>query len=449
MDMNFGDLDPANGSMMMPAGAAQMRGRTGSNMSVGNGRILPAGPMNAPNAMQQQPRPFFFTPIATDQILKRLANEMRSAKLQSQDLNRTNAFINTLLSKDDVKDLEKPDGLQPPKPPPMLNGNVMPFRGDAKTRFSDPPAPPPQQPLPEKPDVPSLKRGPTERPKSGPPNSSPIRQENPSQIKDLIEALNTAKRDFDSQSVRMRELENMLQKEREARELAEDVARRLEETASVQTNGSADTKEIEQDEPILSVQEAGTPDEIAPEASTADADSANETATKLQARIDTMEDQMQEMRNSLAEWQKRCEVAEAERDDDRKTLAEMVVQLRVEEARRSATNAKSRSRSRKSRGERRPDEPEESLSLARSAITDPEMKNQSDGATSEDAVGEDATLLRAETTTAMDTRKPGPLPEHQLQAGLPYASMVGVVIIGMGLMAYINGWQPQPARLDQ
>jgi pSer/pThr/pTyr-binding forkhead associated (FHA) protein len=73
MDMNFGDLDPANGSMMMPAGAAQMRGRTGSNVSVGNGRMLPAGPMNAPNAMQQQPRPFFFTPIATDQILKRLA----------------------------------------------------------------------------------------------------------------------------------------------------------------------------------------------------------------------------------------------------------------------------------------------------------------------------------------------------------------------------------------
>jgi pSer/pThr/pTyr-binding forkhead associated (FHA) protein len=72
MDMNFGDLDPANGSMMMPAGVGQIRGRTGSNVSMGNGRMLPAGPMNMPNAMQQQPRPFFFAPIATDQILKRL-----------------------------------------------------------------------------------------------------------------------------------------------------------------------------------------------------------------------------------------------------------------------------------------------------------------------------------------------------------------------------------------
>lgn len=77
MDMNFGDLDPANSSMMMPAGAAQMRGRNGSNASVGSGRMLPAGPVNAPNPMQQQQqqqqRPFFYTPIATDQILKRLA----------------------------------------------------------------------------------------------------------------------------------------------------------------------------------------------------------------------------------------------------------------------------------------------------------------------------------------------------------------------------------------
>jgi len=31
---------------------------------------------------------------------------------------------------------------------------------------------------------------------------------------------------------------------------------------------------------------------------------------------------------------------------------------------------------------------------------------------------------------------------------LPYASMIGVVILGMGLMAYLNGWQPQ-SRLDQ
>jgi hypothetical protein len=162
-----------------------------------------------------------------------------------------------------------------------------------------------------------------------------------------------------------------------------------------------------------------------------------------------MEVQMQEMRESLAEWQQRCEVAEAERDDDRKTLAEMVVQLRAEEARKTATQEKSRSRSRKARGERRPNEAADIVASGKRTGGDPAIRNQSDGAASEDEVSEDATLSRADTITAMDTRKSGPSPEHQLQAGLPYASMVGVVLIGMGLMAYINGWQPQPARLDQ
>merc|ERR1711977_493221 len=35
MDMNFGDLDPANSAMMTPGGAVQARGRTGSNASMG------------------------------------------------------------------------------------------------------------------------------------------------------------------------------------------------------------------------------------------------------------------------------------------------------------------------------------------------------------------------------------------------------------------------------
>lgn len=63
LEMNFGDLDPANGAMMMPGG---MRGRAPSNASMG--RMMPM----VQNGVPQQ-RPFFLTPIATDQILKRLA----------------------------------------------------------------------------------------------------------------------------------------------------------------------------------------------------------------------------------------------------------------------------------------------------------------------------------------------------------------------------------------
>lgn len=73
LDMNFGDLDPANSAMMTPGGAVPARGRNGSNAAMGpnNGRMMANAAMGPQNNMPQQ-RPFFLSPIATDQILKRL-----------------------------------------------------------------------------------------------------------------------------------------------------------------------------------------------------------------------------------------------------------------------------------------------------------------------------------------------------------------------------------------
>ncbi|CAJ0548879.1 Ff.00g024920.m01.CDS01 [Fusarium sp. VM40] len=445
MDMNFGDLDPANGAMMMPSGPMQLRGRTNSNASMAsNGRMMPngVGPMNMQaNGMPQQ-RPFFLTPVATDQILKRLANEMRNARLQAQDLGRTNQFVHTLLSKDDLKDLEKPDGLEQPKP--IVNGMGTPFRADPKARFSDPPAPPPQQPLPEKPDVPSLKRGPTERPKSGPPNS-PVRPDNLSQIVQLTEALNNAKRDIDSQTARMRELEEMLQKERIAREEAEELAKRLEESATIHMNGSAVPGEMESSvEPEVSEDETNIPPEVEiTDEATPAVDTAQETAADLQSRIDMMENQMRDMKEQMEEWKQRCETVETERDADRKTLAEMVVQLRAEEALREAAEKRARSRSRKRDTEANGDVDHSGIS--KSSPGDAEVVE----AVVNDAASDAPTLSRANTITPASQKGVVRGQDQRLQAALPYASVIGVVLFGMGLMAYINGWQAEPPRPEQ
>ncbi|KAK5991167.1 hypothetical protein PT974_09445 [Cladobotryum mycophilum] len=448
LDMNFGDLDPANNSMMIPAGAMQMRGRSGSNMSMGSNGRAPTngGGMGQANGMAQQ-RPFFLTPIATDQILKRLANEMRSARIQAQDLGRTNQFINTLLSKEDVKDIEKSEAAEQPKPQPLVNGNGVQFRTDPKARFFDPPAPPPQQPLPEKPDVPSLKRGPTERPKSGPPNASPVRQENLSQIIQLTEALNNAKRDIDTQGARMRELENMLQKEREARELAEELARRLEESAHNQTNGVAKTDEATGE----SVLENGVGEQPNGDLeNTFHADKiAQETAAALQSRIDTMDEQMRELREQMEEWRRRCETAETERDADRKSLAEMVIQLREEEARRIALQERRRSRSR-GHNEQLEEEKENMATPLASDASEQAFKDlTSNGTVVGQDSGDEPTLSRANTITPRASQRGNTLQGQRLQAGLPYASMIGVVMIGMGLMAYMNGWQNPPSRIER
>ncbi|QPC72325.1 hypothetical protein HYE68_003077 [Fusarium pseudograminearum] len=449
MDMNFGDLDPANGAMMMPSGPMQLRGRTNSNASAAsNGRMMPngvGGVMNVQSNGMPQQRPFFLTPVATDQILKRLANEMRNARLQAQDLGRTNQFVHTLLSKDDLKDIEKPEGLEHPKPLPVVNGMGAPFR-DPKARFSDPPAPPPQQPLPEKPDVPSLKRGPTERPKSGPPNS-PVRPDNLSQIVQLTEALNNAKRDIDSQTARMRELEEMLQKERVAREEAEELAKRLEESATVHMNGSAmagaepsvEVTEVSEDEKtITSLPIVETIEETTPAV-----DTAQETATALQSRIDLMETQMRDMKEQMEEWKQRCETAESGRDADKKTLAEMVVQLRAEEARREAAEARARSRSRK----RDADTNGVVESIANSGVPKGVTGPVDAVEPSVDDAPDAPTLSRASTITPASSGVRGQ--DQRLQAALPYASMIGVVLFGMGLMAYINGWQSEPPRTEQ
>ena len=77
LDMNFGDLDPANGAMMVPSqGPMQMRSRVGSQGSVvGNGRMGPAnGAAGSQMSLmgQQRPMNFWLTPVTTEQIVKRL-----------------------------------------------------------------------------------------------------------------------------------------------------------------------------------------------------------------------------------------------------------------------------------------------------------------------------------------------------------------------------------------
>lgn len=365
---------------------------------------------------------------------------MRSARLQAQDLGRTNQFVHTLLSKNDVKDLEKPEIPEPAKPQQLVNGSGVPFRTDPKTRFSEPPAPPPQQPLPEKPDVPSLKRGPTERPKSGPPNTSPVRQENMAQIVQLTEALNNAKRDFDSQTARMRELETMLQKEREARELAEELAKRLEESATIQQNGSA-IQSIAEEVCKLTVDDDVQSDVetvVEPDNTSAEIDAAKETAVLLQSRIDTMDDQMRELRGQMEQWKNRCEVAESERDADRKTLEEMVIQLRAEDARRASRERRSRSRARHAEQDEK-----EKRSYSSSKET---PVPQADGS---NETSDSPTLSRANTIMPATTTKAPVAQGLHLQAGLPYASGLVVVLLGMGLMAYINGSQNSPPRFEQ
>jgi hypothetical protein len=77
LEMNFGDLDPTNGAMMLPSqGPLQIRGRSSSQGSVGsNGRLGPPTSVAGSQLSaisQQRPMNFWLTPVTTEQIVKKL-----------------------------------------------------------------------------------------------------------------------------------------------------------------------------------------------------------------------------------------------------------------------------------------------------------------------------------------------------------------------------------------
>lgn len=380
-------------------------------------------------------------------MLTMTQSEMRTARLQTHDLSRTGQFVHALLTKDDIKDMEKIDGNEISKSQ-MVNGNGVSFRSDGgKTRFSDPPAPPPQQPLPEKPDVPSLKRGLTEKPKLSGQNGSPGRPDgqSSSQILQLTEALKSAQKEIESQTSRMRDLEEMLKKEREARELAEDLARRLEVAAT--SKPEAVTDKPEQAPAILAetfeppVEQTNNTDQDTP-MTDRDAVQTDHTA-QLQSQIETMVMQMTEMRLQLETLHERASSAETDRDTDRKSLAEMALQLREEaEAREALAQENAHLQAELHAAQ---DAGITSGRLSRSST----LAEMSTAASGDDEVAGETlkdrpAMTRTNTITPLTASAGVLVHEHALTSSIPYASMVGVVIIGMGLMAYINGWQAPP-----
>ncbi|QSZ31270.1 hypothetical protein DSL72_000833 [Monilinia vaccinii-corymbosi] len=446
LDMSFGDFNPANGSMMLSSQGPMMRGRTGSQSSVNsNGRMGPPGSVAGSQMSvmgQQRPMNFWLTPVTTEQIVKRLSHEMRTARLQNSDLGRADTFFGGLLSKDNVKELEAAPTSEAAKPV-VANGSMLLFRAEGKPRFSDPPAPPPQQPLPEKPDVarshnfdpasPTASvRRPTAEKQRSLMNSSPVKEVS-SQIVTLVEALASAKKEIDSQSARMRDLEDMLQKERQARETAEQMAKRMElQTSESHMNGSAESGT----EGSI-IEDAFEPpsDDVSPQDkahSLVNDNGIADSSHLLTQRLGSMLSDMQELRNKMEAYKKRAETAEAEMDTNRNTLAEMIERIRSgEQLRQLASSDRPKSPSKQS-SDKFTNGAANGTGLAFHSLRRPNGIQR--------ASSEKDELHGSLKHAVVSSKNTGhdPLLYHTT----PYVSMFGVVMIGMGLMAYLNGWQP-------
>jgi hypothetical protein len=128
----------------------------------------------------------------------------------------------------------------------------------------------------------------------------------------LAEALSSAKKEIESQGMRLRDLETLLNEERRAREEAEDRANRLERESlkdlelsepALVNGDNSDTETVvelekEEDEDVKLENESASP-------SLADVATA-----RLQQRLETMMSEMNEMKQQMEKYRERAETAE-------------------------------------------------------------------------------------------------------------------------------------------
>lgn len=334
----------------------------------------------------------------------------------------------------------------------QMNGRPKMPRVDSFSRFSEPPAPPPQQPLPEKPDAlprsasesfSSLKRSDTEKPKSS--TGSPVSRDS-SQILNLIEALSSAKREIETQGTRVKELENMLSQEQAARKTAEAKVSELEMQSALDAglvkveNGvpspsgkeAAEKEEQNDTETKMQVNGIHPSDTLTPGDNQPDVP-VEDKSIELQNRLDVMMEEMAEMRKQITTFKDRAEKAEDETTQTRKSLAEMIETVRQERAEKESakvTDEKSDTH-----------DSESSSGLPESSRTSAGTLQESKAKTSSmQSIGTVASQNKENdaTTTAFATQRHRP---NYVEEASPYASMFGVVLLGVGLMAYLNGWQ--------
>lgn len=389
----------------------------------------------------------------TADISKLVQTEMRHAKEQTYDLDTTTNFM-TSFSRSDRQEKEKTKPSAPSGPPParQVNGRPKGPRIDTLSRFSDPPAPPPKQPLPEKPDAPprsspsdpsgnlGLKRSDTEKPKL--PGTSPSSSRESSQILSLVEALSSAKKELDSQGARVKELEDLLHKERAARESAEERAQGLETrdptrdaVSEVDAAFEPPSEEREAAEPLDEATPVTTNKEKSSLSSAAaDVDSSvDDSARHMQLRLDTMATEMEKMRVEVERHKESARRARADAAESRKSLAEMVENIRRDRDKISSDTA----------------EPEDNKTAldTTTPVGDPGMHDNDETAETRsrnfvDPTGQDPGPTHTKRLDCVI----GPLTKQRyrnqmLEQSTPYASMLGIVLLGVGIMTYLNGWQ--------
>lgn len=304
---------------------------------------------------------------------------------------------------------------------------------------------------------PFLRRSDTERPKLTSSISSPNKSSvngagvgDQLQITQLVEALNAAKKELEAHNTKLKEVEDMLAQERQARESAEERAHRLE---MERKDSKASSPEHENQNPAeMNGSVFAKSSESIPEIDKSfdplqTATPSEDPSTKLQQRLDHVLGEMNQMKTDMEKYRTRAEKAEEASTRDRKTLAEMIEKVRQDEEKRAAQTA---SRGRRSRSTSTFDSSATTLDGTEESFAEisaktekgqeevPELFRKVGMQNGRPVTPEQMKQLQATFDQALATRRRR---GEQMAQIMPFASIVGVVVAGVTLMAYLNGLQ--------
>lgn len=349
-----------------------------------------------------------------------------------------------------------------PLPPPAKHITVIPEPKKTKEDGK----PPVHDISPPSPVSPPLKRSPKN-----------TLTETPQHLFSLVAQLRDARLELEAKSLRVKDLEDLLRREREAREMAE---------AQLQVSAHISTDELRTDN-IDNMDKDDIPDDVSiagsdttvidskdheqskesdrqstVAAATAAANAATEAAAMWQKKLEEMMAQLKAAQAEIETYKKRVKAAEEEGQQSKRTLMEMVAKIRAdEEKRRKEMKETSVQTERKNADGLLRGKPV-MVSCGVQAELDQDEDNEGEvfpGAIANATVKALNGPLVIGGGKHMQNRHRDPTQQQQIQnlstemvkksgekqsmmkESVPYVSIVGVVVIGVSIMAILNNWQ--------
>lgn len=449
-EIGLGDLDPTNAGFIGNQPRQRNMSHPGLPLLKTGGPMPPQGPgmRDSSSFSQQSWSRMVLHPVPTEQLVKRLNRELNLARQQSQDIDRARQTLDGLLagSIDPEVFAEKianRDELgSPQKSKISMNG------------FSEPPAPPPSQPLPEKPDLgramndpiiqPFLQRSDTARPQMAEGGHS----EHTQALFLLSHELKTAKDQIPNLQDRVKMLEQQLREERTARVNAEERAYQLEhgprKDSAEPTMTESMAEEVKSgDSAGLDLTQTARPEDL--------------SLTDLQTQLERLQATMVDMKQQMEAYRRRAESAESQRDEVRQSLAELIEEKRqrldADEGNYGLKLTRTRSRDQhprdaKSAGSGGEDangytiRPFHMRPLAVTTLLEKAGVDHGKPITKQQAASLQR-ILRKELLVEDDDAGVAATVRWETLSyhGIPHACAVTTVIVGLVVMKWMNGWE--------